>query len=173
MKIIFKTIPLGQDKQFCLDLPLQEDEIKLRVHSVEIDEGAGEGKGNNKNYWSCLREAWRKGQTWLMLHEWFAEKDFFDKLCLYRGKLSKATMQVFWCVHESELFNEEMEHLSPRPCRGLPRGWSAPLQEKFNHWLRAERTCSWGHSKPFQVMLGCLIWGFHGECVCNATIRET
>lgn len=63
MKIIFKTIPLGQDKQFCLDLPLQEDEIKLRVHSVEIDEGAGEGKGNNKNYWSCLREAWRKGQT--------------------------------------------------------------------------------------------------------------
>lgn len=131
MKIIFKTIPLGQDKQFCLDLPLQEDEIKLRVHSVEIDEGAGEGKGNNKNYWSCLREAWRKGQTWLMLHEWFAEKDFFDKLCLYRGKLSKATMPVFWCVHESELFNEEMEHPSPRPCRGLPRGWSAPLQEKI------------------------------------------
>lgn len=63
MKIIFKTIPLGQDKQFCLDLPLQEDEIKLQVHSVEIDEGAGEGKENNKNYWSCLCEAWRKGQT--------------------------------------------------------------------------------------------------------------
>ena len=63
MKIVFKPIPLGQDKQFCLDPPLQEDEIKLQVHSVKIDEGTGEGNENNTNYWSCLCEAGRKGQT--------------------------------------------------------------------------------------------------------------
>lgn len=39
MKIVCKPISLGQDKQFCLDLPLQEDEIKLQVHSVKIDGG--------------------------------------------------------------------------------------------------------------------------------------
>lgn len=51
MKIVFKPIPLGQDKQFCLD-PLQEDEINLQVHSVKIDEDTGEGNENNPNYWS-------------------------------------------------------------------------------------------------------------------------
>lgn len=63
MKIGFKPIPFGQDKQFCLDPPLREDEIKLQVHSVKIDEGTGEGNENNTNYWSCLCEAGRKGQT--------------------------------------------------------------------------------------------------------------
>lgn len=63
MKIVFKPIPLGQDKQFYLDPPLREDEIKLQVHLVKIDEGTGEGNENNTNYWSCLWEAGRKGQT--------------------------------------------------------------------------------------------------------------
>lgn len=85
---------------------------------------------NNKNYWSCLCKAWWKGQPWLMLPEWFAENDFFNKLCHNGGKLSKATMRVFWCAHESELFNEEMELLSLRPCSGFPRGHSTSLQER-------------------------------------------
>lgn len=50
MRIMSETIPLGQDELLCL----AEDEIKLQVCSVEIDEGAREGNENNKNYWSCL-----------------------------------------------------------------------------------------------------------------------
>jgi len=63
MKTVFKPILLGQDKQFCLDPLLQEDEIKLQVLLVKIDESTGEGNENNTNYWSCLCEAGRKGQT--------------------------------------------------------------------------------------------------------------
>lgn len=41
MKIISETIPLGQDELLCL----AEDEIKLQVCLVEIDEGVREGDG--------------------------------------------------------------------------------------------------------------------------------
>lgn len=71
-----------------------------------------------------------KGPTWLMPPEWSAENDFLDKVCLYRGKLSKATKQVFWCVHESELFNEEMKQPSPRPFSRVTQGTNAPLGQK-------------------------------------------
>lgn len=54
MKIALKTIPLGQKQQLCLDLMLQEDEIKLQDHLVRMDEGAGEGNENNTNSRSCL-----------------------------------------------------------------------------------------------------------------------
>lgn len=54
MKIAFKAILLGQKRQLCLDPALQEDEIKLQVHSARMDEGAGEGNENNTNSRSCL-----------------------------------------------------------------------------------------------------------------------
>lgn len=50
MTIVFKPVPLGQDRQFCLD-PLREDEMNLQVRSAEIDEDTGEGNENNLDYW--------------------------------------------------------------------------------------------------------------------------
>lgn len=100
----------------------------------------------------------RKGQTWLMLCEWFAQKDFFDKLCLSGGKLPEGTMQVFWCVHESELFNEEMEQPSPGLGAGLPRGpMLLSARRELKHQLQAKSACSWGHSKLSQIKWGSLV----------------
>lgn len=50
MTIVFKPVPLGQARQFCLD-PLQEHEINLQVRLAEIDEDTGEGNENNPDGW--------------------------------------------------------------------------------------------------------------------------